>query len=227
MQEANLSDFYSSLPELGRGGGDPLDCRGTDRLWSNPNNWEGKKVPTNADEAYVDVPAAAAPNGPVIQDGIEAKILGLACEVAGEATMTMTGGTLDIADWIWWGDGAYCHGTFTMSGGAITVVNEHELGWGDGSGTWTMTGGTVSAGKLVIPTGTGKAGQLYLHGGTYTVGTGGLSMTAVGLIDITEGTLLLKDDKTSDIRGFINNGRITAYGGQGWLEVDYDQRNPA
>jgi hypothetical protein len=51
-------------------------------------------------------------------------------------------------------------------------------------------------------------------------------MTAVGLIDITEGTLLLKDDKTSDIRGFINNGRITAYGGQGWLEVDYDQRNP-
>jgi hypothetical protein len=199
---------------------------GTDRLWSNPNNWEGKKVPTDTDEAYVDVPAAAAPNGPIIQDGIAAKVLGLACEVAGEATMTMTGGTLEIADWIWWGDGASCHGTFTMSGGAITVVNEHELGWGGGSGTWTMTGGTVSAGKLVIPTATGAAGQLYLHGGTYTVGTGGLSMTAVGLIDITAGTLLLKDDKTSEVRGFINSGWITAYGGQGWLEMDYDERNP-
>jgi hypothetical protein len=199
---------------------------GADRLWSNPDNWEGKKVPTRMDEAYIDVPAAAAPNGPIIQDGIEAQALGLGCEVAGEPTMTMTGGTLEIADWIWWGDGESCHGTFTMSGGAITVVNEHELGWGGGSGTWTMTGGTVSAGKLVIPTATGAAGQLYLHGGTYTVGTGGLSMTPVGLIDITEGTLLLTGDKKTEVQGYINSGQITAYGGQGWLETDYDERNP-
>jgi len=108
---------------------------GGDRLWSNPNNWEGKKVPTKIDETYIDVPAAVAPKGPILQDGIDAKVLGLACEVAGEPAMTMTGGTLEIADWIWWGDGAACHGTFTMSGGTITVVNEHELGWGGGSGT--------------------------------------------------------------------------------------------
>jgi hypothetical protein len=199
---------------------------GADRLWSNPNNWEGKRVPTGTDEAYIDVPAAVAPNGPIIQDGIEAKILGLGCEVAGEPAMTMTGGTLEIGDWIWWGDGDSCHGTFTMSGGAITVVNEHELGWGGGSGTWTMTGGTVSAGKLVIPTASGAAGELYLHGGTYTVGTGGLSMTPVGLIDITEGTLLLMGDKKTEVQGYINSGQITAYGGQGWLEMDYDERNP-
>jgi len=71
---------------------------GDDNLWSNPANWQGNKVPTIADEAYIDVPAAAAPNGPVIQDGIDAKALGLGCEVAGEPTMTMTGGTLQIAD---------------------------------------------------------------------------------------------------------------------------------
>src|SRR4030042_409207 len=57
---------------------------GTDRLWSNPNNWEGKKVPTNVDETYIDVPSAAAPNGPVIQEGIDAKALGLACGGAGD-----------------------------------------------------------------------------------------------------------------------------------------------
>jgi hypothetical protein len=200
---------------------------GADRLWSNPDNWEGKKVPTRADEAYVDVPAATAPNGPVIRDGIDAKVLGLACEVAGEATMTMTGGTLEVADWIWWGDGANCHGTFTMSGGTITVVNEHELGWGQGSGTWTMTGGSVTAGRLVIPTATGAAGQLYLHGGTYTVGTGGLSMTPTGLIDIQEeGTLLLQGNKMSEIRGLIDSGRITAYAGKGYFQIDYNQRNP-
>ncbi len=198
---------------------------GTDRLWSNADNWEGKRVPTGVDEAYVDVPPAAAPNGPVIQDGIEAKALGLACEVAGEATMTMTGGTLEIADWIWWGDGDGCHGIFEMSGGTITVVNEHELGWGGGTGTWTMTGGSVSAGRLIIPTATGTAGQLYLHGGTYNVGSGGLSMTATGLIDVTEGTLLLEGDRTAEVQAFIDSKQITAYDGMGWLELDYNERN--
>jgi hypothetical protein len=199
---------------------------GGDRLWSNPANWEGNAVPSSVDEVYIDVPAAAAPNGPIIQEGIEAKILGLGCEVAGEPTMTMTGGTLEIGDWIWWGDGDKSHGTFEMSGGTITVVNEHELGWGGGSGTWNMTGGTVSCGKLVIPTSSGAAGQLYLHGGTYNVGTDGLSMTATGLIDITEGTLILAGDKTTAIQGFIKDGRITAYGGVGYCEFDYDERNP-
>ncbi len=199
---------------------------GNNRLWDNPNNWEGKRVPSAGDEVYIDVPPAAAPNGPILQDGIIAKILGLACEVAGEPTMTMTGGTLEIADWIWWGDGANCHGTFEMSGGTITVVNEHELGWGGGSGTWIMTGGTVSAGRLVIPTATGKEGQLYLHGGTYNVGTAGLSITATGLIDITEGTLTLKDDKRTVIQGFIDNKRITAHAGTGYFDLDYNVRNP-
>jgi hypothetical protein len=199
---------------------------GDDNLWSNPANWEGNKVPTSADEAYVDVPAAAAPNGPVIQDGIDAKALGLGCEVAGEPTMTMTGGTLEIADWIWWGDGAACHGTFTMSGGTITVTNEHELGWGGGSGTWIMTGGTVNAGELVIPTATGLAGQLYLHGGTFNVGSDGLSMTGTGLIDITEGALVLEGDQRATIEGFISAGQITAYDGAGYFELDYDERNP-
>ncbi len=197
---------------------------GNDRLWNNPNNWEGKAVPASVDEVYIDVPAAAAPNGPIIQDGINARILGLACEVAGEPTMTMTGGTLEVADWIWWGDGADCHGTFEMSGGTITVVNEHELGWGGGSGTWVMTGGTVSAGRLIIPTASGKEGQLYLHGGTYNVGAAGLSMTATGLIDITEGTLILQGDRTAEIQGFIDGKRITAYAGGGYFELDYDVR---
>ena len=83
---------------------------GNNRLWDNPDNWEGKRVPSASDEVYIDVPPAAAPNGPILQDGIMAKIVGLGCEVAGEPTMTMTGGTLEITDWIWWGDGANCFG---------------------------------------------------------------------------------------------------------------------
>jgi HpiC1 cyclase len=199
---------------------------GGDKLWSNRANWELNKVPTLADEAYIDIPPAKAPNGPVIQDGIDAKALGLGCEVAGEPNMTMTGGTLEIADWIWWGDGRDCHGTFNMSGGTITVGAEHELGWDGGTGTWIMTGGTVTAGELVIPTSSGAAGQLYLHGGVYNVGSDGLSMTATGLIDVGGGTLILEGDQTAKINGFIAAGQITFYGGGGLYDLDYNDRNP-
>ena len=199
---------------------------GSDNLWDNPANWDGGRVPTAGDEAYIDVPGAAPPGGPVIRDGIDAKALGLACEVAGEPNMAMTGGTLEVTDWIWWGDGEASHGTFHMSGGTITTGGEFELGWGGGEGTWIMTGGTVIVPELIIPTGSGRAGQLYLHGGTFNVGSGGLSMTPTGLIDITEGTLLLEGDVTGQIDGFIATGQITAYDGVGYFDIDHDLRNP-
>jgi len=198
---------------------------GPDHLWSTPTNWEFNKVPGVSDDAYIDVPAAKAPNGPVIQDGINAKIHGLGCEVAGEPTMTMTGGTLEISDWIWWGDGAGSHGTFNMSGGTITVANEFELGWGGGEGTWNMTGGTVNCGELIVPTASGAAGQLYLHGGTVNVGSAGLEMNN-GLIDVGGGTLVLEGDLTEAINNFIAAGKITFYGGGGLFSLDYDVRNP-
>ena len=79
---------------------------GADHLWSNPENWDPVRVPTLTDEVLIDVPAAAAPNGPVIQDGIDAKAKGILTEGAGEPMLTITGGTLGVAEWIWWGDGA-------------------------------------------------------------------------------------------------------------------------
>ncbi|MFZ2145597.1 MAG: hypothetical protein WAV28_00135 [Sedimentisphaerales bacterium] len=200
--------------------------RGPDHLWSTPANWESNKVPGVSDDAYIDVPAAKAPNGPVIQDGINAKIHGLGCEVAGEPTMTMTGGTLEIGDWVWWGDGAGSHGTFNMSGGTVTIGSDFELGWGGGEGTWNMTGGTVTVGELIIPTDTGAAGQLYLHGGTFNVGSQGLRMSATGLIDVGDGTLVLDGDLRATINNFIASGQITFYGGGGLFSLDYDGRNP-
>ncbi|MEA3224999.1 MAG: hypothetical protein U9Q07_03550, partial [Planctomycetota bacterium] len=150
---------------------------GGNNLWSTPTNWSSNKVPGAGDVAFIDVPAAKAPNGPIIQDGINAKISGLVCEVAGEPEMTMTGGTLDIGNYIWWGDGQDSHGTFYMSGGTLTTGSEFELGWGGGTGTWIMTGGTVTCPELIIPTGSGAAGELFLHGGTFNVGADGLSMS--------------------------------------------------
>jgi len=138
---------------------------GGNNLWSTPANWEFNRVPSLSDNVFVDPPAANAPNGPVIQDGIDAKVNGLSCEVAGEPTMTMTGGTLELSDYVWWGDGDKSHGTFNMSGGTITVSNEFELGWGGGSGTWIMTGGSGTVGRVRIVCHSGpRCGQSGLTG---------------------------------------------------------------
>jgi len=198
---------------------------GGNNLWSTPGNWSSNKVPGAGDVAFVDVPAAKAPNGPIIQDGINAKINGLVCEVAGEPEITMTGGTLEIGSYIWWGDGQDSHGTFYMSGGTVTTGSEFELGWGGGTGTWIMTGGTVTCPELIIPTGSGAAGELFLHGGTFNVGSQGLEMSDVGMIDVGDGILIVDGDQTATIQGYIDSGLITAYGGGGRVLLDYDSTN--
>jgi len=200
---------------------------GRNKFWGTAANWDLGRPPTLDDEVRIDVPAAAAPNGPIIQDGIDAKAKGIFTEAAGEPTLTMTGGTLEVADWIWWGDGMDSYAVWTMSGGTVTVANEFELGWGGGAGTLTMTGGTINAGEAVIPTGSGAFGELYLHGGTYNVTKpGGLDVKENGLIDITDGTLVLEGDDTAKVNDLIAAGLITSMGGEGLLEVDYDVRNP-
>ena len=200
---------------------------GADHLWSNPENWDLGRVPTLEDDVKIDVPAAAEPNGPVIQDGIAAEAHGIFTEAPGVPTLTMTGGSLQVANWIWWGDGTNSFGVWTMSGGTVTVADEFELGWDGGAGTLTMTGGTINAGEAVIPTGSGAFGELFLYGGTYNVTKpGGLSVKDNGLIDITKGTLVLEGDETAKVNDLIAAGLITAYEGRGQFELDYDNRNP-
>ena len=200
---------------------------GADHLWSNPENWDLGRVPTLADEVLIDVPAAGTPNGPVILDGIDAKAKGIWTEAPGEPTLTITGGTLEVAEWIWWRDGADTFGIWDMSGGAVTVGSEFELGWGGGAGTLIMTGGKINAEEAVIPTDSESFGELYLYGGTYNVTkANGLSVKENGLINITKGTLVLEGDDTAKINDLIAVGRVTAYGGNGQFEMDFDVRNP-
>jgi len=105
----------------------------------------------------------------------------------------------------------------------------HEFAWGGASGTWIMTGGTVNAQGVKLTTDSGIKGELFLHGGTYNIGTarGGLDMSeGNGMIDITEGTLVLEGDETAKINDLIATDKITAYSGGGIFVLDYDGRNP-
>ncbi len=200
---------------------------GPDHLWSTPENWSLNRVPTLNDEVRIDVPAAAAPNGPVIQDGIDAKALGILTEAAGEPTLTMTGGSLELAQWIWWGDGADSLAVWNQSGGTVDVLNrEFELGWGGGAGTLNMTGGTVNAQELVVPTGSGAYGELFLHDGTVNVtGAGGLQVNDNGMLDIYSGMLVLEGDDTAKVAGYIDIGKIIGAGGVATVLYDYDITN--
>ncbi|MHC4625642.1 MAG: LamG domain-containing protein, partial [Planctomycetota bacterium] len=146
---------------------------------------------------------------------------------------------------IWWGDAGDCVATCYMSGGTMELTGGpgiHEFGWGGASGKWIMTGGTVNAQGVVLSTGPGNTGELYLHGGTYNIGTsraersdrfgGGLQVNDGGLIDITEGTLVLDVLEGEEARymqyleDLMAAGQITAHGGAGVFAMDFDGRNP-
>jgi hypothetical protein len=46
-----------------------------------------------------------------------------------------------------------------------------------------------------------------------------------GTLDITGGTLIINADALSAVQGYIDNGWITAYGGNGTVQLDYDVTN--
>src|SRR5439155_1337672 len=95
------------------------------------------------------------------------------------ATYSLSGGTLAaVGDFMWVGDGDSAGvpnsiGSFTQTGGAVSVHNGLELGHRSGSGTYIMNGGTINCGSWVIG-GSGDATNVAtLHGrGTFTINAG-------------------------------------------------------
>ncbi len=202
-------------------------------LWTDPDNWQGGSVPGINDEAQILSPQADDGHGPIIQDGMDIKLVGIKNELEGrpgKPELTITGGNVELSDFVWWGDYDNIEAFWYQSGGTVTVAEEFELGWGPdtgGAGTLDMTGGTISAAELVIPTGSGAYGEFYLRGGTFEVrDSGGLEMNNNGLIDVSGGTLIIEGDSTSQINSLIDSSQITFYGGGGLAVLDYDVRNP-
>jgi hypothetical protein len=209
---------------------------GDNNLWDNPANWLDEIVPSSADSALINGPEAeGTENGPLIQDGIDA-VTDILISDAGLSNVTMTGGSLELSGWgMWWGDAAGTTATFNMSGGIVELTGSPgimELGWqeqtdplGSSVGIWNMTGGEVYARGVDMPgKNYGGIGVINLHGGVINVGVerGGLMMYEGAQIDITDGLLILEGDQSAAVEDYIAEGWLTAYGGDGALNVEYD-----
>ncbi len=194
---------------------------GPDHLWSTAANWSPQTIPTSLDSASIDSPDNTHCE---ITDGITAE-----CETlrVGNSSFTanldISGGSLTAAGAYVGVDNSTGHGILNISGGLFST-GSLQVGW-RGIGTVNMTGGTIELNdNLVVPGLTGT-GTVNLNGGT--INASELRLTSdSGLLDITRGTLILEGDDTEIIQTNIDNGRLTAYEGQGRVNVDYDVTNP-
>ncbi len=195
---------------------------GPDQLFSTPENWDPRAVPTAADDMFVDGPDDTHCVVPVDVDG---ECGTLRVGNSGNTThLDIAGGTFTVKGGCYIGvDNAQGHGILNVSGG-VFASPDMNLGL-RATGTLNMTGGRVQLGwDLKIPgnSGTGKAN---LMGGTLEALNLDLT-SALGSVDITAGTMILKGDDTEALQPYIDDGRLTAYGGQGTLHMDYDVTHP-
>ena len=193
---------------------------GPDHLWSTPANWDTNTLPTSADNARIGI----LPGPTIANEGAVGKEVDVGC--GGNGALTVDGGTLTVTSWIAlaWGEGS--NGTLDMNSGVITA-NQILVG-NSGSGTLNMTGGTIIVEWWFrIAMKATATGHVNLDGGIITCFQ--LKMReeagAVGTMDVRAGTLIINGDNVSTVQGFIDNGWITAYDGQGTLYLDYDVTN--
>jgi len=93
-----------------------------------------------------------------------------------------------------------------------------------------MTGGTIMTNDLWLPKNldaVGAEGHFQLDGGTVHASDFRLNNAPTdgtqGTMDITMGKLILEGDLTSDatLQGYIDDGYLTGYGGDGSVVVNY------
>ncbi len=195
---------------------------GPDHLWSTPLNWDTGTLPTSAENVRVNmVPGPTIANEGAVGFEVKVGYSGLTGD------LTVDGGTLTITGTFGLGTSKDSNGTLNMISGTVTVGSTIYVGQ-YGACTVNMTGGTITAKSLGIATkATGSIGDVNLDGGIITIRN--LEMRsqagAVGTMDVGAGTLILDGNDLSTVQGYIDNGWITAYDGNGTLQLDYDVTN--
>ena len=170
-----------------------------DPFWSTPDNWDSGSFPTSVDTASIGM----VPGPVVANEGFLADIIWVGSGRAA-ADLTVDGGTLTTNKWVIVGINTGSNGTINMKSGTFTINSTLLLGdREEGTGHVNLDGGVITVNNLEM------------RRGPDTVGT----------IDVQAGTLLVNGDAVSTIQGYIDNGWITAYDGNGTLQLDYNVTN--
>jgi len=193
-----------------------------DHLWSTPGNWS--EFPTLAHWAKI---RNGLP-GPIIDsEGAVARRVHVGYAEGG--ALTVDEGTLVVGtdDLLLGKNGG--SGILNMISGTIDVARDFEVGGGD-PGIVNMTGGTITvADDFMIPELIASTAEVNLDGGTIII-NGDLTMrsdgdTMNGKLNVTAGTLILAGNVASTVQGYIDNGWISAYDGDGTVPLDFDVTN--
>jgi len=217
-----------------------------DSLWRNLENWDLNELPDAGDAVYINW--LRDPTEVIIDADTEAQFESVTISndsVGGQGYvhLHMTGGTLLAGNLIRVGREQF--GMFTIDDGAVTC-SAFQLGRKDPSkGVVYINGGTITVSTNTrVPRGGSQGSELHLNGGFLY--TGGLVMNdpddplsgTNGSMDIAGGVMVLtgEEDKTEQIKEYVQNGWITAYGiksgdlledGQmALVQMDYDVTNP-
>ena len=172
-----------------------------DHLWSTPANWATGAIPTLSD-AYVRIFMVP---GPIVM---------------AKDSFVVSGIHLG-------NDNAVQAGELTVQGGTLEVETIN-CGY-KGTGTIKITDGTLRVtGTLKIAREPTAIGHIKLMGGTISANVFLMreKQGAVGTMDVGGGVLRINGDRVSLVQGYIKNGWITAYGGNGTLNLEYNVANP-
>ena len=190
---------------------------GANDLWSTPENWSSGALPTAGDKARIQ----AVPGARIVNEGAVALDSWVGAGQSGD--LTVDGGTLTTSSFIVVARQASGEGILNMVSGTITAGGNLYVGH-TGVGTLNMTGGNITAPTIVLPH--NGTGHVNLDGGILGAGTLNMQQVAgteiVGTMDVRAGTLILNGNDLAVVQGYIDNGWITAYEGQGTLNLEYD-----
>lgn len=198
-------------------------------VWSDPDNWNIGRVPADGDKVVI---RNAAQGEPCILDnatGITVGPLAIGDGGAGEMIVRDGGGlTVDT----WGAIGYNRSASLTIEGGNITFDTYLAVGMNDDvEGSvfeFTIKDGTVNvSGRffhgLYFDGSHSSTVRTRLYGGVLNADRVTLDY---GTMDITEGTLIINGDRTGSVESWVSSGKITAYGGEGKIQYDYNVTNP-
>ena len=193
-----------------------------DQNWFTASNWDIGVLPTLADTAII----KTLPGPTIANEGASSGIVRVGAG-SGVGALTVDGGTLTTGTNLHMAQTQGSEGTLDMISGEMNVGNNFIVGL-SGSATLNMTSGTVTvASDFRIANDSTAKGHVNLNGGTISANNFQMrpQPDAVGTMNIRAGTLTINGDMLSTVRGYIDSGWITAYEGNGTLQLDYDITN--